>query len=122
MGRAFQFQLAVLAGAVGLPLVHEGIVPEIPIHRPIVDVIRPFVDFGAYLVGKQVRVGHDEILERYFDFSVLPGCIQSHDLGIQPGEIEKADVAAFDGAFLHDLAGNVEQPQADAVFTAGLLG
>src|SRR5690349_9755418 len=44
-------ELAVLAGAIGHPPLHEGVVAKVPVNGPIIDVVGPLPDFAACFFG-----------------------------------------------------------------------
>ncbi len=79
-----------LPGAVRLPLVVECIVPEIPIHRPVVDHLAPVLDgfprLLRYVVNRDNEVGQ---LEGQLSTFLLR-------LNRQRSQLEKLDVALFD--------------------------
>ena len=82
----FEQERVVLARAIGLPLVVERVTLVVPIHRPIVDPLRPVLD-GALCLLRHVVGGNGEVLEPQSDISL----VRPH-INRQRGQFEEPDV------------------------------
>jgi hypothetical protein len=54
----------VLAGTVGYPSLHEGVILDVPVHGLVINLVGSLLDFGTYFFGNQLGVRNDEVFAR----------------------------------------------------------
>src|SRR5450759_4141589 len=104
-----EHQLSVLPRPVGDEALDESVVTEIPIHGPVIDVVRPLSDFGAHFIGDEICVRNDESLQLNHRAQLFRHC----DGNIKVGQLKKLHVTLLGSLLFHDLAWDLEQYELD---------
>src|SRR5207249_9775423 len=102
-------QLGIFPRPVVLPLVMEHVLVEPEINRPVVDVVGPFPNLLAHLVGDQLRARNDKILQAKANALYLHLSID-----LQVRKLVEVNVPSFYRTPIHDLSRDVEQSKVDS--------
>ena len=82
-------ELSLFACSVRCPTLYKGAALTVPVHRPVVDIVRPSLHPAADFVGNQFGIQNHKVLERHLHSEM----VRLFDLRFQVGQREEAQVA-----------------------------